>query len=156
MSAFTSAAQGDNCCGQRKNSFNLPKTFHDLCSLGCGLVEVESTRIRKGLQEAPWYCPPASTRIPHYWRPHFACDHTSNKHMCGWQSYHTQVDYEKQYQSHRQTYRAHPKPGTLEQHHDGTGSVPGRREAAEASPKIYARARLHESECVRQRQTYSM
>lgn len=51
MSAFTSAAQGDNCCGQRKNSFNLPKTFHDFCSWGVILVEVESTRIWKGFTE---------------------------------------------------------------------------------------------------------
>jgi hypothetical protein len=94
MSAFTSAAQGDNCCGQRKNSFNLPKTFHDLCSLECGLVEVESTRIRKGLQEALWYCSsPASPTNGDHTLP------VIPQAASTWQSYHAEVDYEKQYQN---------------------------------------------------------
>jgi hypothetical protein len=148
MSAFTSAAQGDNCCGQRKNSFNLPKTFHDLCSLGCGLVEEESTRIRKGLQEALWYCSsPASPANG---------DHTLaviSQAASTWQKYHTELDYEKQYQKHCKTHRAracHSKPRYLEHHHDGIDNVAGR---LEASPKIYARARLHERVCSGQRQT---
>lgn len=149
MSAFTSAAQGDNCCGQRKNSFNLPKTFHDLCFLVWFSRGGKYSNSKRFTGSALVLF----TSITHHRPPHPACDSTSTNHTCGWPRYHTEVDYEKQCQKCPKTHRAHvchSKPEHLEHHYDGIDSVSG---SIVVSPKISARARLHERACSRQRQT---
>jgi hypothetical protein len=150
MSAFTSAAQGDNCCGQRK----IPSIFQRPSMTS--VLWVWSSRGGKysNSKRSTGSTPVLSTSISHRWRSHLACDCTSDHRMCGWPSRHTEVDYEKLPENLQDTSSPHlnPKPRYHEHHHDGTDSV---AERLECSRKIYARARLHRKLGGRQRQTYS-